>query len=382
MNKMFSGLAGCAIVLCGCAVPELSTDAVVVPEPAPARMDLARAMKSAPAAERQYSNGAVAGDFFKQSDRAMAYTAGFKVFVKSRDKGLAEIKKLAESLDGYMVSQESGEITVKVPTSKADKFLELAKGCGKIKDFHVSSEDLTDTITDLNVRLDNLRKLRVRLTELLAKAQKVEDILKVERELNRVTTEIERLTANLKNNQNRVDYVDFSVTVIEEKGAMPSGTPQAIDRFVFLKKLASSAGGNKSYPLFSVKAPAGFVAMEYYGEIIDGFAATSSDDCIFRTWDADIADGSTLEFWKNMVCRTLKDKRSFDNIKIEDTTFKGSKAVKITAEISSRRGLQSYMAVISINERWGCDELQIVEFFGPQDAYKKHEAAVLKALSE
>jgi hypothetical protein len=325
--------------------------------------------------------GAPQSSFFQQqSSRMMAYTSGFTLTVKKQSTALDEIKKLAESLGGYLVSSARGNMKLKIPVAKADEFLKKSGNYGKMSDFRISAEDLTDTITDLGVRLDNLRKLRTRLTELLAKARNVEEMLKVERELNRVTTEIERIDTQLQNNKNRVAFVTFDVAVIEEHGAIPSGTPQAIDRFNFLEHLASDLSGMEDKPLFGITAPEGFVALSQGGRRA-GFAATTSDDCIFRTWEVRVPSESTLEFWEKIICRTLQNRRSFSNIKVLPATFKGEKAVKITAELSTSRGIQHYMALITV-DRCFYDELRIVEFFGPEAAFKKHEKAVSAALQK
>lgn len=321
-----------------------------------------------------------AAGFFQQSDRMMAYTSGFTLVVKERQKALDEVKALAEKLGGYLVSSARGNMQLKVPVKKADEFLKTAGTYGELSDFRISAEDLTDTITDLGVRLENLRKLRVRLTELLAKAKNVDEMLKVERELNRVTTEIERIDAQLQNNKNRVDFVTFDVAIIEQHGAIPGGTPQAIDQFRFLKKLGEVLVGDEDEPLFGIVLPENFTALEE-GELqSDSFAATTSDDCIFRSWEVPVADGSTLEFWEKMVCRALSAFSAYDQVKSFSVEFDGRKAVKITAQRTTSRGVEKYLAVISVKRSCGDDELQIVEFFGPQEAFAKHEKAVTSAI--
>ena len=310
----------------------------------------------------------------------MAYTAGFTLTVKKQSQGLDDLKMLAEKLGGYLVSSARGNMKIKVPVKKADEFLKTAGNYGKLSDFRISAEDLTDTITDLQVRLDNLRKLRTRLTELLAKAKNVDEMLKVERELNRVTTEIERMDAQLQNNKNRVDFVTFDIAVIEEHGAIPVGAPQAIDYFKFLEKLSTFCGGTEDEALFDLPTPDDFVCIST-GKIYRGFSATTSDDCVFRTWETEIPDDGTLKFWESMISRALSTLHKYNNIKCEPITFDGKEAVKITAEQTNTRGIQYYWAVIRIKRNClGSDELQIIEFFGPQKAFEKHEKAVTSAI--
>ena len=384
MKKFSLPVCGAVLVFCGCTATAPNADTVrsydkSAPEYGHAAVR-SGAMRSNAAAMQDRAAGT--GYFRQQEGRMMAYTAGFTLTVKKQSAALDEIKLLAESLGGYLLSSRRGNVVLKVPAAKADEFYKTAGQYGKISDFRISAEDLTDTITDLGVRLDNLRKLRSRLTELLAKARNVDEMVKVERELNRVTTEIERIDAQLQNNKKRVALVTFEVAVIEEHGAVPSGTPVAFDRFGFLKKLASNSGGFKSEPLFDIALPAGFVAVRE-GGVQSGFAATTSDDCLFRTWDADVAADSTLEFWEKVICRSLQGRKSFENIKIFPAELNGEKAMKITAQFNTSRGVQSYMAVIAVERNiFGSDTLQIVEFFGPQEAFKKHEKAVSAVLQK
>ena len=174
MKKWWSFI-GCAALFCGCStVSEYDepSDSRAYAESrvnyAPAEKNKALRMESAGVIRNSNSDSA----FFQESNRMMAYTAGFTVMVKNKDAGQNAMKKLAESYGGYLLSSARGNMVLKVPVKKADDFLKKSGNIGKISDFRISAEDLTDTITDLDVRLKNLRKLQTRLQELLAKAKK------------------------------------------------------------------------------------------------------------------------------------------------------------------------------------------------------------------
>src|SRR5262249_43164394 len=63
---------------------------------------------------------------------------------------------------------------------------------------NVTAQDVTEEFRDLEVRLKSAHAVQARLTELLAKAVKVEESLAIERELDRVTGEIERIEGRMK----------------------------------------------------------------------------------------------------------------------------------------------------------------------------------------
>ncbi len=318
--------------------------------------------------------------FFQKSDRQMAYSATLTLQVKQRDVALDKIKTLAESLGGYVVSRNPDKMNVKIPVAQADGFLKKLGSIGTTGNFKYTAEDLTDTITDINVRLDNLKKLRNRLTALLEKSRQVEDILKIEKELNRVTTEIERLTASLQNNRNRVDFVDFSVSVVEEHGVMPGGMPQAVERFSFLRKLASTVSGSEDKPLFDLPLPDGMVTVK--GGAGDVFTATTSDDCLLRMWETDVPEDSTPEFWETMLCRALKFYNGFETVKSYPAVWNGKPAVRIEAQIMTGSGMRSYLMVVRLKKGCFADTLQIVEFSGPAAAFKLHEKNILALIPQ
>jgi hypothetical protein len=119
---------------------------------------------------------------------------------------------LAKERGGYLVRREDRSIVVRVP---AAAYREVLDSIGKLGDvLHRSEnvEDVTDQFFDLQVRVRNARVVRERLEQLLAQAKSVEEALMVERELTRVTTEIERLEGRLKLLR---ELVAFSTITVE-----------------------------------------------------------------------------------------------------------------------------------------------------------------------
>ena len=149
-----------AITCCSCYDPGLYTEnaAIVSKKSAAgsARRAFAARELDAPAAAR--ANAADNSSHFKaEAGRSMAYVAYFSISVKLKKQAFADLKKLTESLNGYILySDSSGDITAKVPVKNADNFLKSAEKHGKIFKISINAEDLTDTITVINVRLENL----------------------------------------------------------------------------------------------------------------------------------------------------------------------------------------------------------------------------------
>lgn len=97
--------------------------------------------------------------------------------------------------------EENAYIAAKIAPEKLGAFLDfLAEGEGKILNHQVSADDQTMQYSDTVAHTENLMALRERLRTLLNsdKAKDVEGILSIENELNRVQTEIDSNTSQLK----------------------------------------------------------------------------------------------------------------------------------------------------------------------------------------
>jgi hypothetical protein len=96
--------------------------------------------------------------------------------------------------------ESGGNINARIDPAKLGAFLDfLAEGPGKIKNHNVSADDYTIEYSDTETATKNLVALRDRLSTLLnTRAENVDDILRIEQELNRVQTQIDQQTARLR----------------------------------------------------------------------------------------------------------------------------------------------------------------------------------------
>src|SRR5690606_2317851 len=74
--------------------------------------------------------------------------------------------------------------------------------------------DVTGQIVDLEARIENLRASEASYRELLARAERVEDILAVQARLDQVRGEIERLVAQLEALEGQADLSTLTVTLV------------------------------------------------------------------------------------------------------------------------------------------------------------------------
>jgi len=104
-----------------------------------------------------------------------------------------------------------------------DNFLTHVRALGIIEGESRTGTDITDQYRDNTIRLDNLRNVRNRYLALLEQANSVSDILGIERELERVNTEIEILEGRIRHAKLSVEYSNVTVTFSEQARLGPFG---------------------------------------------------------------------------------------------------------------------------------------------------------------
>lgn len=128
----------------------------------------------------------------------LIYRADFNLSVYEVEKSLNAIEGLAKEAGGFLARRDDRTITIRVPAQKFNDLVASIEKVGDVLHRNVVSEDVTAEYRDLEVQLQNQMAMRDRFTKLLEKATKVEEALAIERELGRITGEIERIKGRLK----------------------------------------------------------------------------------------------------------------------------------------------------------------------------------------
>jgi len=165
--------------------------------------------------------------------RASQLTLAVKDFAKTRPL----VDEILKRHNGYLgqsnVSSpvDSGsvlEATLRIPSDQLEAVMAELKALGRVESESQTGEEVTQQYVDLEARLSNARHSEQRLTDLLRdRTGKLVDVLAVEKEIDRVRGEIERMEAERKNLANRVDFATLNVKLYEESRAglqMPGST--------------------------------------------------------------------------------------------------------------------------------------------------------------
>jgi DNA repair exonuclease SbcCD ATPase subunit len=160
-------------------------------------------------------------------ERKIVKTGHITLEVEDIVEAIDEIAEVADELGGYVVSSHksegekrtSGSIRIRVPADRFDEaFDRLRQLAISVPYESTEARDVTEEYIDLQARLHNLEATEAQYLALLEKAETVEDMLKVQRELSNVRGEIEQIEGRIKYLERTSDMSLIEVTLEEAKG--------------------------------------------------------------------------------------------------------------------------------------------------------------------
>ena len=156
-------------------------------------------------------------------ERMILYNASLTLSSKKPDTVAKKVIDIAKKFDGYMLNSGSYSTTIRVKADKLKNAIAEIEMLGKVKSRNIYTEDVTTEYKDLAIRLDNAQKARTRYLELLEKAANVDETLKVEKELERLNTEIDLLNGKITRYDHLEEYSTINVYIQKRKQPGPLG---------------------------------------------------------------------------------------------------------------------------------------------------------------
>ena len=182
------------------------------------------------------AGSATTSNQLQTAQRQVISRANISLEVQTVNPAIAQIRTIAESLGGFIenmnssggLKQQQANATIRVPQTNFFTALERIEALGKVLGRNVTTEDVSESFIDLDARLKSAKREEESLLSLLAKAQAINDVLTIERELNRVRADIEKLQGQLNFLQRRVDLSTISVT-LQQSGKIAEPPSAALE---------------------------------------------------------------------------------------------------------------------------------------------------------
>jgi hypothetical protein len=159
--------------------------------------------------------------------RLVVYNAEFRLLVANVDSAIALFVERVDAAGGYLESRRDGHVVCRVPAASFRPLAGAIAELGTITQQRIDAVDVTRSYRDLEIRLRSAEATLARLTALLERAGEVEDVLRIEAEMRRLTEEIDRLKAELTS---LADRIAFSTIVVRFESNAPAPVPLRLRR--------------------------------------------------------------------------------------------------------------------------------------------------------
>jgi hypothetical protein len=158
-------------------------------------------------------------------ERKIIKNGRISIEVNNVINAIDDITTITKELGGYIVSSNKysndethGMVAIRVPADKFDEAFERIRSIADETPYeNKESIDVTEEYTDLEAQLRNLEATEAQYLELLKKAESVEDMVTVQRELSQVRGEIERIEGRMKYIERTSDmsYIEINIGEVQ-----------------------------------------------------------------------------------------------------------------------------------------------------------------------
>ena len=122
---------------------------------------------------------------------------------------------LAVAAGGYVAELTDTSLRLRVPSKRFRKLMTQIEGLGEVQSRGVTALDVSEEFHDLEVQLANLEATRARIEKLLGQTKDLNQILTIEKELQRVTSEIDRLEGRMRLLSSQAAFSTLSLAIRE-----------------------------------------------------------------------------------------------------------------------------------------------------------------------
>ena len=113
-------------------------------------------------------------------------------------------------------------LVLKVPPEKMDAMLDQLGRLGHEQSRSSSTQDVTQDVADVDARVASMQASIARVRAILSRADRIGDVVAVEGELSRRTTELESLQARQRALAGQVNYATITLQLKASRAATPA----------------------------------------------------------------------------------------------------------------------------------------------------------------
>ncbi|NLY88447.1 MAG: DUF4349 domain-containing protein [Firmicutes bacterium] len=178
------------------------------------------ALKESAAVQPGERRADLAGNEGGTGERKIIYNAGLTLEAPDPDGVYAFVMEYMKEENGYVASTRRWvdrderlhiQMRLRLPAPALEAALAAIGGLGKIVEESLTGRDITEEYYDLEARLKNKKRQEERYLEILQAAKTVDEVLKVERELERIRGDIESMEGRFRYLQDQTEMATLNL---------------------------------------------------------------------------------------------------------------------------------------------------------------------------
>jgi Domain of unknown function (DUF4349) len=267
---------------------------------------------------------------------------------------------------GYVESLTPQNLVLQIPAERFRSVYGQVLGLGEVLAKSLSARDVTEEFLDVELRLAQAKAMRDRLLALIQRASSQSEKLRLLREVERLSKDIELMEARMARLRTLVEYSRLALSV-EGRKALDGRAAQELRGFEWI----NSIGVNRRSPdrdasRFSLATPSGMV------ELADApmWSAASPDGVMLQTQQRRNDPKGSTAFWLEALRLRLKDRFA----QVEEKAA-GDFAVLRAVSVEEPR----FVFWIAVTTRE--DKLYVAQaYFPSEDRERRYETPVTTSL--
>lgn len=240
LRHVLAAMALCLLAACAAApgayaprgMEDEAMPAMAEQRAAPTALKLARqAAPAAPAAAEAAAPGTA-------QTRKVHYEGEITLRATKPGEVLARAVEWTRAEGGYVESLGDGQAVLQIPAARFRALYDRLLGLGDVLHKSLSARDVTEEYLDVELRLNQARLMRDRLVALIQKTADRKEKLRLMRELERLSAEIELQELRMARLRTLVDYARLTLRV-QGRPAFEGDSQQELRGFGWIATLAT-----------------------------------------------------------------------------------------------------------------------------------------------
>lgn len=279
---------------------------------------------------------------------------------------LTQAVALVRAEGGYVESLEGERAVLQIPAARFRALYARILGLGEVLHKTLSARDVTDEYLDVELRLQQARLMRDRLAALLQKTSDRKEKLRLMRELERLSAEIELQELSMARLRTLVDYSRLTLQV-EGRPVFEGRSEHEMRGFGWIATLATERWNREDEAeRLALAVPAGLVELEG-----TRWSAASADGVTLGALRRRNEPRGTTAFWVDALRWRLRQR--FD--KVEPMTAGDFTVLRLLSREEPR-----FVYWVAVAAK--ADRLQVVQAYFPSPAHEqRYRAQLLASLS-